>query len=422
MKELIPLAFIISLTLCLDLEAAAQSANSQPVKRNPEVIPTLYYDVSPPLRDMQPEFVPAGEQEEALPVGPLPRPAETETGADQALQTSYGPSSVPGLNLNFLGLGQGFSGPDGAFFVEYHPSDTNIAIGPNHIVQTVNVSFAIFDKSGKALLGPRFIHTVWQGFGGNCEISNGGDPIVLYDRIADRWFIGQLYYHIPGEPYQECMAVSTSSDPTGSYNRYAFVYGDLPDYPKIAIWPDAYYATYNIFPSGPPFGEVCAFDRASMLAGLPAVQQCFTTDNSHTGLLAADPDGANPPPNGSPEYIVGLGPDNTSLAAWKFHVDFGNPANSTFTGPTPIAVAPYDLPCAAFFNYACIPQAGTSQKLESLGDRLMHRLAYRNFVDHEALVVNHVIPAGAGNRGFRRSAPISWRLFFCSFLQLVAWN
>ena len=398
MKKLVPLAFIIFfLTLCLSFAAGAQSANNQPtVKRNPEVIPTLYYDVSPPLRDMQPEFTPAGEQEEAEPVGMLPQPPEAQIANDQALQSSYGPSLIPGLNLSFLGLGRDFVGPDGTFIVSAHPPDTNMDVGPNHIVQIVNFSFAIFDKTGTVLLGPRRTNSLWQGFGGTCESHNDGDPVATYDPIADRWIISQFVY--TALPYMECVAVSTSPDPTGSYNRYAFSYGntDFDDYPKLAVWPDAYYVTYNIFHGSFAFAKVCALDRARMLAGNPATQQCFNTDASHGGLLAADVDGSLPPPSGSGEYVLGLGPDDASLAYWKFQVDFSNPANTTFTGPSSIAVAPYNRACAAFVRGACIQQAGTTVRLESLGDRLMHRLAYRNLGDHESLVANHTIPAGNG--------------------------
>src|SRR5205823_2163901 len=115
-------------------------------------------------------------------------------------------------------------------------------------------------------------------------------------------------------------------------------------------------------------------------------QQCFNVGTSYGGLLASDLDGASLPPTGSPDYVVALGASANQLAYWKFHIDWTTPANTSLTGPTTVATAAYSEACG---GGTCIPQAGTSQKLDSLGDRLMYRLAYRNFGDHESLVVNH---------------------------------
>src|SRR5262249_50260461 len=139
--------------------------------------------------------------------------------------------------------------------------------------------------------------------------NNDGDPVVVYDRVADRWIISQ--FSVSTTPYLQCVAVSTTGDPTGSYNRYSFNYGntDFPDYPKIGVWPDAYYITFNIFLNGAVFtgSKVCAYDRSKMIAGQAATQQCFNTSNSFGGLLPADLKGANAPPVGSPNYVVALG-------------------------------------------------------------------------------------------------------------------
>src|SRR5258708_4587963 len=164
-------------------------------------------------------------------------------------------------------------------------------------------------------------------------------------------------------------------------------------------WPDDYYETFNMFNSaGTSFlgGRACAYDRAKMLAGQPATQVCFNPTDAGSvvgGLLPADLDGTIQPPPGAPNYVLALGNNANQLAVYKFHVDFITPANSTLTGPTDITTASFSEACA---GGTCIPQTGTTQKLDSLADRLMFRLAYRNFNDHEALVVNHSVTAGTG--------------------------
>jgi hypothetical protein len=302
---------------------------------------------------------------------------------------------MPTTSHNFSGVGQGFLGPQGSFSVQSAPPDTNGSVGPNHYLQVVNTDFAIFNKSGAAIYGPVPINTLWSGFGGGCETNNDGDPEVLFDRQADRWVISQ--FSVSTTPYLECVAVSQTSDPTGAYYRYSFNYGtsDFPDYPKMASWPDAYYVSFNMFAGGSTFsgGEVCAYDRAKMLAGAPATQQCFSVGSNYGGLLPADLDGATSPPAGSPNYVLALGASANQLAFWKFHVDWNTPGNSRLTGPTSIATGAFSEACAG--GGTCIPQPGTPQQLDSLADRLMFRLAYRNFGDHESLVANHSVAAGS---------------------------
>ena len=193
-------------------------------------------------------------------------------------------------------------------------------------------------------------------------------------------------------PFFECVAVSQTSDATGAYNRYSFQYANFPDYPKLSVWPDAYYITYNLFNGNTFLGaDSCALDRTAMLAGQTATQQCFQTSNSFGGLLPADVDGTAPPA-GEPNLQMALGTSSTQLVFWKFHVDFANSANTTFTGPTSLTVASFTTACGA--SGTCIPQSGGAQ-LDSLGDRLMFRLAYRNFGDHESLVTSHSVTAGS---------------------------
>ena len=327
-------------------------------------------------------------------------------------QTSVGASAAPSLLYNFDGLGQGFTGPQGTMNDVYVPPDTNGIVGPQDYVQIVNADFAIFNKDpgrgavGTVRYGPVAINTLWSGFGGLCQTDNNGDPVVTYDSIANRWVISQFAVSNPDPNFYQCVAVSTTSDPTGSYYRYSFAYTNFPDYPKMGLWPDAYYITYNLFnAAGTSFlgAEDCALNRAQMLTGAAATQICFITSNSYGSLLPATFDGATQPPAGSPNYAVALN-TFTSLGLWKFHVDWATPANSTFTGPTSIAVPSYSEACS---GGACIPQPGTTQQLDSLADRLMYRLAYRNFGTYESLVVDHSIRSGstAGMRWYELRSP-----------------
>lgn len=301
-------------------------------------------------------------------------------------------TSIPATSLSFDGVGNGFSGPQGTFTVNAAPPDTNLSVGPNHVVEIVNTDFAIFNKSGNVLYGPVTVNTLWSGFGGGCQSNNDGDPIVKYDTIADRWVISQ--FSVSTTPYLQCVAVSTTSDPTGSYYRYSFQYTYFPDYPKLGVWPDAYYITFNQF-SGNTFvgGLACAYDRSKMLSGQAPTQQCFNVGSSFGGLLPSDLDGSQQPPAGSPNYIVADGASANQLAYWQFHVDWTNSANTTLSGPSTLTTAAFSAPCGGTGG-TCVPQAGTNQQLDTLGDRIMYRLAYRNFGDHEALVVNRSVSAG----------------------------
>jgi hypothetical protein len=349
----------------------------------------VHHDVSLPLRDILPAPAPVGHR--IVPLRRLPR--RVARGAQTAaIQRNAPTRAAPETQVNFDGLGEAFSGPQGTFKVASAPPDPNAAVGPNHIVEIVNSGLAMFNKVGAPVYGPVPTKTLWSGFGGGCELNNDGDGTVAYDRIAGRWVIQQ--FSVTTLPYLECVAVSQTSDPTGAYNRYSFQYTDFPDYPKLAVWPDAYYVTYNMFTGGTVFngGEVCALDRTSMLNGAAATQQCFNVGTTYGGLLPADVDGVRLPPTGSPNYVVALGASSTQLAYWKFHTDWTTPSNTTLTGPTALTVASYAQACG---GGTCIPQAGTTQQLDSLADRLMYRLAYRNFGDHEALVVNHSVTAGS---------------------------
>ena len=365
-------------------------ASEAPITRGAAVALAAHHDASPPLMLVPP--VPDSNTHPEHEVKPIPRHFNSPSTHDPVRQSSSPSLFIPTTSFNFDGVGQGFSGPQGTFSVAGAPPDTNGDVGPNHYVQIVNQSFAVFSKTGTTIYGPVATNTLWSGFGGGCQTNNDGDGVVLYDSMADRWVISQ--FSVSTTPYLQCVAVSQTGDPTGAYYRYSFQYTDFDDYPKMGVWPDAYYETFNLFAGGTTFAgaEICAYNRANMLTGATATQQCFTTSTSYGGLLPTDLDGARLPPSGSPNYIVGMGASANQLAYWKFHVDWTTPANSTLTGPTTLTTAAFSEACS---GGTCIPQSGTSQQLDSLADRMMFRLAYRNFGDHEALVVNHSVTAGS---------------------------
>ena len=347
----------------------------------------VHRDVSAPLTEMILHAPPPSlVKHEAEPVRRIPLPPGlTQLEEDSVRQRTIVPFT-PVVGTSFEGLGAGQYG----FSVTGAPPDTNGTVGATQYVQWVNTSFAIFNKSTGALLaGPTAGNTLWSGFGGGCQTNNDGDPVVLYDKAAQRWVFSQ--FSVSTTPYLQCIAVSTTSDATGTYNRYSFQYGNFDDYPKMGVWADGYYETFNMFNGNTFVGaDACAYDRTKMLAGAAATQVCFQQGSAVGGLLPSDIDGNTAPPAGSPNYMVYFGTNNLNL--YKFHVDFSTPANSTFTGPSVISVAAFSPLCS---GGTCVPQPGTTQQLDSLADRLMYRLAYRNLGTHESLVVNHSVVAGS---------------------------
>ena len=375
---------------------AARAASASDPTSGPTIIPMVHHDLSVALTAMANDDSDKKDKKEKKEKPHRKVPGGDQGNSSDALAAQPGAgaavAAAPTLGLSFEGIGNGFTGPAGTFNVNSAPPDTNGAVGPNNYVETVNSSFAVFNKSGTPVYGPVPINQIWSGFGGGCQANNDGDPSAVYDGIADRWIISQ--FSVTTTPYLMCVAVSQSPDPIGPYYRYSFSYGttNFPDYPKLSVWPDAYYLTVNFFANGTTFAGagVAALDRAKMLTGQAANQQLFQTSTAYGGLLASTLDGSRLPPSGSPNYVVGLG-TSTSLRYWKFHVDWTTPSNSTFAGPASLTVASYSRACN---GGTCIPQSGTTQRLDSLADRVMYRLAYRNFGDHEALVVNHSVSAG----------------------------
>ena len=326
-----------------------------------EVTPAVHFDVSPPLRDI-------------TPVGPTPKNRADRTSKPRipdSRRAAMNPSTqgVPDSRVASQGAplampaAESFDGmrnPNG-----YYPPDTVGDVGPNHYVQMVNASFSVFDKDGTLLYGPADFSTLFEGFGGACEYLNDGDPIALYDQFADRWVLSQ--FALPAEPEQqlECVAVSVSGDPMGQYYRYAFGYGRLmPDYPKMSVWPDGYYATYNLFDPGNNWNfagvQACALERRAMLVGAPASQQCYFLSNEFS-LLPSDADGETPPPTGSPAYFLGEHwSDADKVTLYRMRTDWDSPSRTTLEGPVAIGVQPFTWACVAVYRSQCVPQPPVS--------------------------------------------------------------
>ncbi|MFN8061025.1 MAG: hypothetical protein U0Q12_17840 [Vicinamibacterales bacterium] len=366
-----------------------------------EVVSETRHDVSPALGSLP--TVPGVQMEEDAPMPmAVPTPAqlkgipEAGSAPDTALQTvATAPNSFASQINNFDGIP--VNGGSAGFVA---PPDTNGAVGTTQYVQVVNTAVAVYNKTNGALqAGPTVIKALWAGFGGDCETRNDGDPVVLFDRISNRWLITQFAIgpFVTGSGnFLQCFAVSTTSDATGTYNRYAFNFGndDFIDYGKLGVWPDAYYMNFNTFNkngSAFKYGKQCGFNRAQMVAGQPAQGICFNTPND-AGFLPADLEGKTLPPAGAANPFIEIWDigANGAMAIWPMHLDFATPANSTFGPARIVPVAPF-----GFAPGARVPQLGTTTRLDTLGDRMMFRAAYRNFGAWESLVVNHSVGSSA---------------------------
>ena len=373
-------------------------------------IEPVAFDQSPPLRDAA-SLMPAvqriqrGGQDET---DPAQRPTSK---LDPALQTVNRPNLMPPTTVF---AGQSAADLTSVIGFAYVPPDPTGAIGINHYVQWVNTILSVYQRDGTRVYGPVTGNTLWNGFNNQCATTNNGDPIVLYDRIADRWLMSQFSFRFSGgqpvAPFYQCIAVSQTGDPTGSYYRYAYEFAKFPDYGKFGIWHDGYYMALNLYDGDTPSGVgIAAFDRAAMLTGDSNARMIFSdmfsVDPTLSTMLPSDWNGFIPPPRNAPNYFVQFNDDawrypSDQLEMWAFHVDWNTVSNSTFSNVGVLNTAPFD---SNLCNYGlCINQPSTTQKLDAIADRLMYRLQYRNFGDYQSLVLNHSVDAnGADQAGIR---------------------
>jgi subtilisin-like proprotein convertase family protein len=374
--------------------------------------------VSPRVIDLPPlETKPEDTFDEETKVGP-PRTFRTEDpwaepSRDTAVQNISSEPSLADPDVSFDGLSN--QNNAGNFGFQVSPPDTNGDIGPNHYVQMTNLLVRVFGKDGTPLSQPFRLSSLFQQLGGQCAAEDAGDPVVLYDPLADRWLLSQFAFATPSAPpYHECIAISQTPDPTGSYFLFDFVTpgANFPDYPKLGVWPDAYYMTTNQFLNGAAFNGtgIFAFERAKMVAGDPTAAMVYVNlsladfPEGIGGMLPADVDGLTPPPTGTPgvfTYFIAqeFGDAVDALRMFDFRVDFAAPDSSTFTerAESPVEVAPFNpLTPVGRDDIEQPPAASTAAALDSISDRLMFRLAYRNFGGHESLFATHSVNVGTG--------------------------
>jgi hypothetical protein len=364
-----------------------------------------FFDQTPPLKDM-PMLLPKPKdnswkwivKNESLEIR---NEANKDVITDElSVQKKMGSKSVNGPITTIEGIGN----VNGVY-----PPDPNGAVGPNHYFQMMNLSFAIYNKQGTLLYGPVANSTLWNGFPGPWSGTNDGDPIMLYDHLADRWVASQFAVYTSNNKYYELIAVSQSGDPLGAWNRYAFEFDYFPDYPKLSVWPDGYYATFHMFSGSYKGMAAVAFERDKMLAGDPTAQMVYFGEyGSRYGYLPADLDG-NPPPPGTPCNIIGINFwGNQNMEVWKLVPDWTNTANSTF-------MLEAVLPTASFStNISGIAQPGTGTQLDAITNIVMFRLPYRNFGTHSSIVANHTVRVGniAGIRWYElRNTGSGWSIY-----------
>ncbi len=292
-------ALLIALCLLIVLPFGKINAQDQSVKPK-EIKTPVHFDVSKKLHEvapLKPIMRDRSWKEKVIKnmdgfLEEFKRPS-VMVGPDPVLQDEMASTRETAT------VGENFAGVDNLAGVA--PPDTQGDVGPNHYLQMVNSSFQIWDKSGTSLYGPADIITIWDGFTGPWSSTNDGDPIVLYDEYADVWMVSQFSLpNYPNGPFYELVAVSQTGDPTGAWNRYAYEFADMPDYPKFGIWPDGYYFAINQFSSGSlnfAGGGICILDRDAMIAGDANAQMVFfSLSTSYGSLLPADVDGPTLPP------------------------------------------------------------------------------------------------------------------------------
>jgi hypothetical protein len=324
-------------------------------------------------------------------------------------QSLISPAVSATIGLSFEGVGNTpYLNCPSVAGQEVAPPDTNAAVGDTQVVQWVNTCYAVFDKSTGALISGPFAGTnFWKGFGAPCETNNDGDIVIQWDKGNHRWLAAQNVFN--GPPFYTCVAVSQTADATGSYFRYTFPQQPgFPDYPKWGLTRSVYYQTQNVFnDAGTAFlgVNVCAYDAKSMLKGRSNAQQVCILDNSNgtlfdDSMLPADDDAdAGGPTNR--EVLLGaidnFLPGDTHVYEFVFTPNFGNPAMSTLAGidgSMPISVPAFDLAfCTSGSSLTtdCVPQPVTTAKLDTLGDRLMYRLAHFNERGTQHFLVTHSV-------------------------------
>jgi hypothetical protein len=331
------------------------------------------------------------DKKPAREMGTPPNIGPNGNGVDPVLQgiDAVTLAAAPAPSASFKGLDlQGW----GAGW----PPDTHGDVGPQHFIQAVNTSIGVFDKASGTRLAAFTFDNFFVANGGSdaCATYNYGDPFVLYDQISGRWIITDFAFASQNRPpYYECIAVSKTNDPvSGGWWLYTLVAdtASLNDYPKLGIWGDGIYMSANMFKRGRTYAGVklWSLNRGDLISGAPLRTVAFTLGTSYFSLLPANVKGVNPPV-GTPEYFLSDYGSNTNMKLWKFRVNWTTPSSSTLTGPTTFSVASFTRPSSR------VPQKGSNETLDALGDRLMTWLQYRNINGTESLWVSRTVVNGS---------------------------
>jgi hypothetical protein len=434
-----------ALSTALLTAVGATPAGSAPAKHDPVFTEAVAFDRSKPLRELA-KAAKASARRQQVRLGPERGPTVKDNGfsGDAAVQdtsATTAAATVGGTIANFEGLGQ--QDNFNVLARRVNPPDPVGDVGPNHYVEMVNLTFAVYSKTGTRLLGPVDLGALWAGFPIEDCTDESGDPVVLYDQTSDRWLLTQfttrgLNPATPTLPFYNCVAVSQTGDPTGAYFRYAFItQADeedggyfFPDYPKYGVWRDSYIMTTRDFGFDDRYGiSVYGLEKNKLVDGDPGARavQFFLEDRVvpinliGDGLLPPDLDGSTKPKSDTPAPIVGTQDDGfpygatfDALNIWEFDVKWRSTPVASIVLKAQLPVAAFDsiFPCGVVpgsqppESRDCLPQPGVtdgSRYLDILSyrQRPTWRLAYRNKGAYETMVTNQSVEALPGVAGAR---------------------
>ena len=394
------------------LAATGLAAGSAQAAGTPQVTAAVRHDESRPMRDIVAEMgqatTPEGSEEYVVPNRFL-----KQSGADitqflrelAARNVQVAPTGVPAPtpDVSFTALTRTLGGGG-------VPPDTNGDVSPTHYIEWINTSWAVFDKAtGNRLSGPTACNSFFAGFGGPCQTTNAGDPLAIWDDRAQRWVMTQF---TTGTPASQCVAISTTSDPLGSYYRYEFQWPTSPvpvfgDYPHMGIWSDesgtqdAYLLVTHEFNnnSGGFLGAAfIALERDKMLAGQPASMVRFPGFDAY-GAEAIHLDGTRHARARSCPTFIHYDGATSEYLFWDMCLNWTTPANSTVSA-TPQRIAA-KTPFVPF--YGPVPQLGTTSQLDAFGTHIMYRAVSRAFPVGAptplSMVVVQTVIGGPANQG-----------------------
>jgi hypothetical protein len=447
-----PGSLVLSLVAVFLLVATTGAAQGTPATKlispAPRFSTAKAFDVSAPLRDLALAAplrrAPLAPSQEPFEIRPERGPVAKDQGysGDGALQGASAlrlqgaAATIPAPSLTFEGL----SNQDNfnVFGFRVNPPDTDGDVGPNHYVEMINLVFAVYDKQGNKLLGPVDNGTLWAGFAIPDCTDPSGDPIVLYDKLEDRWLLSQFTTRGLGDPtlpFFNCVAISQTGDPTGPYFRYAFETTEFgkfffPDYPKYGVWKKSYVLTSRDFGPTVEYGiSVYALEKNKMIAGDPNARSVhFFLDSAVVpinligdGLLPATIDGTRQPKEDAAIPVIGTQDDGgpygatfDALNVWELSIKWKAQPEASLTLAAQLPVASFDsiFPCGVVrgslppSSRDCLPEPGITDgsrflDILSYRQRPTWRLAYRNFGTYEAMVTNQSVEALPGVAGVR---------------------